>query len=127
MEFNMKKLTLIIALALGFGSASAFAHDYEREDHSGYTEARGDRLGWHINHLNRMLAHVRWEVSQYHGDWRLRREVDRISGEVDRINWRYRHNYEGFRLRHEVERLHDQLHRIEMQLHVRNNDWYRWQ
>jgi hypothetical protein len=44
MEFDMKKLTLLIALALGFGSASAFAYDYQRENHYGYTEERGDRL-----------------------------------------------------------------------------------
>ncbi|MEY2545147.1 MAG: hypothetical protein QOG48_264 [Verrucomicrobiota bacterium] len=120
----MKKWALLTALVLGFTSASAFAHD---EHHDGYTESRHDRVDWHISHLNRMLAHVRWELTRYRGDWRLRREVERVSREVSRVNWRARHGYEGWRLRREVESLHNQLHRIEEQLHVRRGDWYRWQ
>jgi hypothetical protein len=127
MEFDMKKWTLLIALAVGFSSAPAFAHDDQYEHRSGYADVRRDQVDWHLDHLNRMLAHVRWELSRYRGDWRLRREVGRISSEVSRINWCARHGWEGWRTRREVERLHNELHRIEEQLHVRRGDWYRWQ
>jgi hypothetical protein len=79
-----------------------------------------------IDHLNRMLAHVRWELSRYRGDWRLRREVDRISGDVNRVNARYRRGYDTWRLRREVDSLREQLHQIEVRLRVRGGDYYRW-
>jgi len=58
-----------------------------------------DGADWRINRLNRMLQHVRWELSRYRGDWRLRREVDSLRAE---------------------------LHQIEVRLHVRGGDYYRW-
>ena len=126
----MKKLGLIIALGMGFASASAFAYEHQYnqyENRGAYTVAHNDRLDWQVNRLNRMLTHVRWELSRYRGDWRLRREVDRISSAVNRVNYRHRHGYDTSRLRREVESLRYRLHRIEEQLHVRSNDWYRWQ
>ena len=125
----MKKLGLIIALGLGFASASAFAYERQSnqyEDRGASTTERGDRLDWQVNHMNRMLAHVRWELSRYRGDWRLRREVERISGEVSRVNWRYRRGYETWRLRREVDSLRSELHQIEVRLHARGGDYYRW-
>ena len=132
MEFDMKtKLGLIIALGLGFTSASAFAYErqYNHDENRGTFRVAhgGDRLDWQINRMNRMLAHVRWELTRYRGDWRLRREVSRISSEVNRVNWRHRHGWDSYRLRREVERLRAELHNIELRLHVRSGDWYRWQ
>jgi hypothetical protein len=83
-------------------------------------------LDWRINRLNRMLSHVRWELSHYRGDWRLRREVERISGEVNRVNYRYRHGLDSGRLRRHVDGLRAELHQIEVRLHVRGGDFYRW-
>jgi len=60
------------------------------------------------------------------GDWRLRREVERISGEVNRVNWRYRHEFDSWRLRRQIDSLRYELHQIEVRLHVRGGDYYRW-
>ncbi len=73
-----------------------------------------------------MLTHVRWELSRYRGDWRLRREVDRISADVSRVNARSRRGYDNGRLRREVDSLREQLHQIEVRLRVRGGDSYRW-
>ena len=124
----MKKLGLIITLALGIVSASALAYDYRDENRAAYSsERRGGPLEYQINKMNRMLSHVQVEVRRYRGDWRLRREVAGISREVDRINWRYRHNaFDRFRLRHEVERVRAELRNIEVRLHVRSGDFFSW-
>jgi hypothetical protein len=126
MEFAVKKLMLIIALGLGLGSASAFAYDYHSDNRDAYVSPRRDGMEWRIGRLNRMLSHVRWELSRYRGDWRLRREVGRISANVNQVNWRYRHGYDSWRLRHEIDGLRAELHRMEVQLHVRGGDYYRW-
>ena len=70
--------------------------------------------------------HVRWEVDRYRGDWRLRREVDRISADVNRVNWSYRYGYDTWRRRREIDGLRYELHQIEVRLHVRYGDYYRW-
>ena len=126
MEFAMKKLILVIVLGLSLGSASAFAYDSRYDNRPAYVSQERGGLDWRINRLNRMLQHVRWELSRYRGDWRLRREVERISSEVNRVNWRYRHGFEGWRLRRQVDSLRAELHQIEMRLHVRGGDYYRW-
>ena len=122
----MKKLTLIIALGLSLVSASAFAYDSHYEGRYAYVSPGRSGLDWRIDRLNRMLSHVRWELSRYRGDWRLRREVERISGDVNRVNWRYRRGYETARLRGEIDGLRSELHQIEVRLHVRGGDYYRW-
>jgi hypothetical protein len=65
-------------------------------------------------------------VNRYRGDWRLRREVERISVEVNRVNWWYRRDYDTWRLRREIDSLRYQLHQIEVRLHARDGDYYRW-
>ena len=95
----MKKLILVIVLGLSLGSVTAFAYDSGYENRAAYVSSDRGGLEWRIGRLNRMLSHVRWQLSRYRGDWRLRREVDSL---------RYR------------------LHQIEMQLHVRGGDYYRW-
>ena len=124
----MKTAILTIALATALTGATAVAQDY-RYDHRSvaYYSSSRDSLDRHIDHLNRMLNHVRWEVRRYHADWRIRREVDQISREVDRVNYRFRHgSIRRWGLRHEVDRLHDRLHGIEQRLRVRSRDYYRW-
>jgi len=123
----MKKLILIIAVfAMAMGSVSALAYDYRSDDRGASVSTGRGGLGWRIDRLNRMLSHVRWEVSRYRGDWRLRREVERIAVEVNRVNWRYRHGFNSWRLRREVDSLRGQLHNIEVRLRVRDRDYYRW-
>ena len=127
-EVDMKKLVLAITLALAIVGASAFAADYRDDNRMAYSsDRRGGPLEYQINRMNRMLNHVRGEVRRYRGDWRLRRQVDVISREVDRINWRYRHNqFDRYRLRREVESVRQRLRSIEVQLHVRSGDFFRW-
>ena len=124
----MKKLTLLIAVALGLGSVSAFAYDngydYRRENHTGYVALNRNNLGSRVERLNRMLPHVRWELSRYRASWRIRREVDRISSDVSRVNYRYRRGYDSWRLRNEIDSLRAQLRNIEERLH--SHDYYRW-
>jgi len=124
----MKKLTLLIAVALGLGSVSAFAYDNRtddrRENHTGYVALNRNNLNWRVERLNRMLSHVRWELSRYRASWRIRHEVDRISSDVSRVNYRYRRGYDSWRLRNEIDSLRAQLHNIEVRLHSR--DYYRW-
>jgi hypothetical protein len=122
----MKKLTLLIALVLGLGGVSAFAYDYQRDNHTGYVAFNRGGLESRVERLNRMLSHVRWELSRYRGDWRLRREVDRISSNVNRVNWRLRHGYDSYRLRNEVDSLRAELRRVEERLHSHRGDYYRW-
>jgi hypothetical protein len=125
----MKKLLLIIALSLSLGSATGFGYDDRSGSASyGYTSRyRDDRLGWEINHINRMLDHVRRELRISWGGWRLRGEVDRLSGEVDRVNWKFNHGaYDRHRLHRQVERIHAELHNLEVRLNMRPSDYYRW-
>jgi hypothetical protein len=122
----MKKLTLLIAIALGVGSLSALAYDYRRENHTGYVTINRSNLESRVERLNRMLSHVRWELSRYRAGWRLRGEVDRISTDVSRVNYRYRRGYDTWRLRGEIDNLRAQLHNVEVRLHARSGDYYRW-
>jgi len=126
---GMKKFILLTALSLTISGGSAFAYDYSRHDNYrvAYVDPRRSSLERHVDHLNRMLTHVRWQVRHYRADWRVRRDVQAISREIDRVNYRYRHgNYNGGNLRREVDRLHDRLHAIEQRLHVLSRDFYRW-
>ncbi len=122
----MKKLILLITAALGLGSVSAFAYDYRHENRTGYVAFGHRDLNSRVERLNRMLSHVRWELSRYRGNWRLRSEVNRISSDVSRVNWRLRHGYDSYRLRSEVDSLRAELRRIEERLHSHRGDYYRW-
>ena len=122
----MKKLTILIAIVLGVGSLSASAYDYRRENRTGYVAINRSNLGARVEHLNSMLSHVRWELNRYRGNWRLRREVDRISAEVNRVNYRYRRGYDRSWVRSEVDTLRAQLHQIEVRINSRSGDYYRW-
>ena len=125
----MKTLTLVMLMVLGLsvGGTRLFAHDYESENRSDYQFVRWDRLGSEINHLNRMLGHVRWELGRYGANWQIRHEYCRIKREADQVNWKFQHGgYDRRQLRREVARLHNDLHSLELQLRVRTWDYYRW-
>jgi len=124
----MKKLILITALGIAVTGATAFGYAHRDTGYRGaYVNPHHDSLERQVNHLNRMLAHVRSRLSRYHADWRVRRDVQNISHEVSRVNSRYRSGeYNRPRLRSEVDRLHDRLHAVEQRLRIRNGDFYRW-
>lgn len=122
----MKKLTLLVAFGLVLGTASAFSYDYRYNNRYGYVSPNRSGIDSRVERLNRMLSHLRWEMSRYRGDWRLRREVDRIAADVNRVNWRYRHGSDSWRLSREIDNLRAELHQIEVRLHVRGGDYYRW-
>jgi hypothetical protein len=126
----MKKLILLFALSLGFGSASAIAHEFPEDNRPvSYAPDRQEWLPRHVDHLGRMVDHVRWQLRQYRtrADWRTRREVDDISHDVNRVGGKFRSgDYNRAGLRREIEHLHDRLHAVEQRLQVRSRDYYRW-
>ncbi|PYL95806.1 MAG: hypothetical protein DME28_01105, partial [Verrucomicrobia bacterium] len=119
----MKKLMLIIVLGLGLGSVSAFAHEedeYGYDQRSHYSPARHNGAASQINHINRMLAHVQGQMARYGADWRTRREVRHISGEVNRVNWEYQTGrFNWYHLRGQIEHIHNELHNVELRLRFR--------
>ena len=126
----MTKIALILLVSTGLSAATipAYAHD----ENPG---SRSPAYGWfgrhgfdgEINHLNRMVGHVRWQIRRYHADWSIRRDFAQIQHEVDRVNWRFRNDNRNHReLRREVDRLHNRLHDLEVRLRVRANDFYHW-
>jgi hypothetical protein len=81
----------------------------------------------HVNHLNRMVGHVRWQLSRYHGDTSVRREFADIRRDVDRVNWTFKNGkYDRQKLRGEIDGLRGRLHQLEVRMHVRANDYYIW-
>jgi hypothetical protein len=122
-------VTLSIAAVLTLTAATASAYDYHDENwRVAYTSRTSrDSLDRHINHLNRMVDHVRWQLRHYHAGRQTRREFENIVRDVNRVNWRYQHtSVNRWGLRREVDRLRDRLHVIEDRLHVRSRDYYRW-
>ena len=117
----MKKIMLLFVLALSLGSTPIFAYDRDRD-----RDDRDDRLEWRVRHLHRMVERVRADVRSYRGDWRLRRELDRIADDVNRIDWRFQHHRDNWHLRADIDSVRDRLHQIEIRLRVRSNEWYRW-
>jgi len=129
MEFAMKKLLLITALGLSLGIASAFSHEEENgyDQRSRYMPGRHNQAASEINHINRMLAHIQGQMARYGADWRTRREVRHISGEVNHVNWEYQTGrFSWYHLRSEIEHIHNELHKVELRLRFRPNDYYRW-
>jgi hypothetical protein len=109
------------------GPLSVSAHDYENNDRASYGFMGWRSLADEINHLNRMRGQVRWQLGNYRGGWKLRREFARVSAEIDHINSQFKNEPASRRsLRHEVERVHTELHGIETELHVKPRDYYRW-
>lgn len=87
----------------------------------------GGGLEPHINHLNRMVGHVRWQLGRYHGDPSVRREFAGIRRDVDQVNATFKGGkYDRRQLRREIDGLHARLHDLEVRMHVRTNDYYSW-
>ena len=96
--------------------------DFDRED-------RGGRLEREVNHLNRMIDHVRAEMRTYRADRRTRYQYEHIRDEAYRLNSMLRRGaqyYDRRRVRAQIEHMHNELHQIEEQLHVRRNGYYQW-
>jgi hypothetical protein len=120
---------LIIGLGLALGSASAFAHEdeYSYDQRSQYMPVRHNQTAYEINHINRMLAHVQRQMARYGADWRTRRLVRHISGEVNHVNWEYQTGrFSWYHLHDEIEHIHSELHNVELRLQFRQRDYYRW-
>jgi len=125
----MKKLILLLVVGISLGSSAVFAAEYNSSDYrrAAYAYNHGGRLDRQIDQLERMLSRVRWQIRQYRYrvDWRIRREVQDISGDVNRLNWKYRSgNYSSYRLRREIERLRDRLENVQERLRARTTDPY---
>lgn len=125
----MKKFGIIAAIVLGsmLPGLPAFGHENEDEGNNDYRSVRHEGLDREVNHLNRMLARVRWQLGTYRADRHVRREFWHISREVDDLNRKFAQRfYDRRHLRGEVEHIHGELHHIEDELHVRRNDIYEW-
>ena len=126
----MKK-TLILATmgaALTLSCISANAVEYAgRADRSYGFLHWGYDIGAEVNHLNRMVGHVRWQLTRYHPDSRVRADFADIRRDVDRVNETYRAQQFNRRdLHDEIGRLHTRLHDLEVRMKVRSNDYYNW-
>ena len=95
-------------------------------------ESRQDGLGRlqrEINHLNRMMDHVRGEIRAYGGGRRIRAQYEHLRAEAYQLNNSFRRGeqyYDRRRLRAQIEHMHEELHQNEQNLHVRANDFYQW-
>ena len=126
---NRYLATAIIGLGLvGFvGAASAQYRDYSDERSRDYLSYPERNLRSEINHVNRMYAHVRWQLRRYSAGPHLWREYRHISREIDRVNYEYnRGSFDRYRLQRDIEHVHSELHQIELELRVRGSDYYRW-
>lgn len=128
----MKKLILAAAVLVGMaGAASAQWNDETprpRYEQRGWFGGGSWRAAHELDHLNRMLSHVRWEVRQYGAGWRTRSELNSLTARVADVNARYRSGRVDPRwLRGRIEYLHNELHGIEIRLHARPQHFYRWQ
>jgi hypothetical protein len=118
---------LVSAAVCAGGMAAAQAHEDNNRERGSYGFMQWGNLDAHINHLNRMVGHVRWQLTRYHPGGDIRREFADIRRDVDRANWKFRQgHYDRRQLRREVDNLHERLHRLEVRMHVRANDYYNW-
>ena len=128
----MKKLlfAVLVSAALGGSAFAQWNHDGDRRDDDRGVEHNGGgyRIGREVEHLNRMLNHVRGEARQSNVGWRTRSEIERVSSRVAEVNNRFRsgHFNPGW-LHNRIEQLHSDLHSIEVRLSGRSNNYYRWQ
>src|SRR5256886_8745064 len=149
----MKKIIAITAAAIMGAAGLAFtasAHDPEETDQARvdprrtdetiyergplYDDRRKDwdaipRLGRQVDHLNRMLDHVRAEMRAYGANRRIWSQYEHIRAEAWQLSNDFRRGvqfYDRRRLRAQIEHMHAELHSIEQQLHVRADRYYQW-
>ncbi|MBA2623412.1 MAG: hypothetical protein H0U88_07315 [Chthoniobacterales bacterium] len=87
------------------------------------------RLQREVDHLNRMMDHVRGKMRAYGAGPRIRRQYDHLRDEAYRLNNQFRRGeqyYDRRRVRAQIEHMHEELHEIEQNLHFRAQDMYRW-
>jgi hypothetical protein len=127
MKFLRPPSFVVLIVAVGMLLSVQARADEVRGNYSLAMFQWGGGIEPHINHLNRMVGHVRWQLSRYHGDVSVRREFADIRRDVDRVNWAFKSGkYERQQLRGEIYRLRDRLHQLEDRMHVRKTDYYNW-
>jgi len=87
------------------------------------------RLNRQVEHLNRMVDHVRDEMRAYGANRRIRSQYEHIRAEAYELDRQFRRGvqyYNRSRLRAQIEHMHAELHQIEQQLHVRADGYYQW-
>jgi hypothetical protein len=151
----MKKIITITAAAIMGMTGLAFtasAHDPEENDETRVDRRRTDetiydtrddrrvsdrqkdwdaipRLRRQVDHLNRMLDHVRAEMRDFGANRRIWAHYEHVRAEAWQLNNDFRRGvqyYNRSRLRAQIEHMHAELHGIEEQLHVRADRYYRW-
>lgn len=125
----MKKLLVLLLIGATSCVGTIFAqnHDDNRDSHFSSPWGHGGDLQSHINHLNRMVGHVRWQLTRYHPNSAMRSDFAEIRRDVDHVNWRFKNGrYDRGQLRHEIDSLRDRLHRLEVRMRVRSSDYYIW-
>ncbi len=120
-------LLLLMGASLSAASAPVFACDNRDDRRLSYAWFGSHSVEWEVNHLNRMVGQVRWELGRYHASKSMWREFADIRQDVDRVNAKFKQSdYDRRELQREIERLRDRLHDVEVRLHVRTNDYYQW-
>jgi hypothetical protein len=125
----MKKLLTILLIGATWcvGTVSAQNHEENRDGRFSLPWGHGHDLQSHINHLNRMVGHVRWQLTRYHPNRAMRSDFEEIRRDVDHVNGQFRNGrYDRGQLRREIDNLHDRLHRLEVRMRVRSSDYYIW-
>jgi hypothetical protein len=126
----MKKLLVLFLIGSSAIAVALPLHAQEHRDAGGITYGLfgwGQGIEQHLDHLNRMVGHVRWQMGSYHADGAIRRDFEQIRREVNGVNERYR---AGGKDRREVGRqiqdLHARLHQLEVRMRVPEKDCYNW-
>ncbi|HEV2096406.1 MAG TPA: hypothetical protein VGQ82_07880, partial [Chthoniobacterales bacterium] len=101
------------------------AADYGGARH--FYRERYTRLRYEMDHLDRMLGHVRGELRAYRAGRQLWSQYGQARAEFAHLNSEFRRGTGSWRHIHgEIERLHARLHDLETRLRVRASDRYRW-
>lgn len=128
----MKKHLFVAAIAsagvIGLSAVtSAQNRDYRDGRDYDYRSHSHQDLQRKINHLNRMLAHVQWEMRSYGAGRHIWSEYRHLSREIDHVNYEFNRGYvDRYHLEREIEHIHGELHHIELELRIRDRDYYRW-
>ena len=126
MKKNLFTVAAIGVALIGF-SGVALAHDYSDDRNSDYRSYSQRDLRYEISHVNRMYAHVRSELRSYNAGRHIWREYEHLSREIRHVNYVFNRGYaDRYQLQGEIEHIHGELHHIELDLRVRESDYYRW-
>ena len=87
------------------------------------------RLNREVEHLTRMVEHVRAEMRTYGANRRIWFRYQHTREEAYRLNNMFRRGvqyYDRRRIREQIAHMHAELHQIELDLHARAEGYYRW-